>query len=509
MRISPIAQVSSGLLCSLLILTAGCGNPSSQSLDSLSISATPSAVSVGGAVTLHATVHLSDGTTQDVTTSTLWTLSNASLAAVANGVLTSKAPGTLTVQGAYVEVVGTGSSSAATNSTSQTLSSSAQVTISAASTDTAPGPATTPSITWNTPAAIPYGTALSSVELNATANVPGTFAYTPAAGKVLNAGLQTLTATFAPSDTSTYSSATATVQLTVSQAGPVITWPEPAAIVQGTALSSAQLDAAANVPGTFSYNPAAGALLGMGIQPLTVTFSPSNTTNYSTATANNSLTVLPIASGDLDGADNWEWNHDPGTPGSSTGSTLYPVTSPSLDNTARGFYVTYSDHGGEIYHLSFAKDTTVSNFVYDTYIYLTDPSQIKNIEMDMNQVMSDGLTVIFATQCAGGSGTWEFTTVSDGGTHWHPSNIPCNPQTWTAKTWHHVQIASHRDNSGNVTYDWVNLDGNATNFANATGPSALSLGWEIGDLLLNFQLDGAGTSGSITAYLDELTIHRW
>jgi hypothetical protein len=507
MRISPTSQVCSALLCSLLILTAGCANPSSQSpgLDSLSISATPSAVTVGGAVTLQALAHLSDGTTQDVTSSTLWTLSNPALGTVSKGVLTSKAPGTLSVQGAYVEAAAASSSSAGANST---LSASAQVTISAASTGTGPA-TTTPSITWNTPAAIPYGTALSGVQLNAVANVPGTFAYTPTAGTVLNAGSQTLTAAFTPSDTNTYSAATATVQLTVAQAAPVITWPAPAAIEQGTALGSAQLDASANVPGTFSYSPAAGAVLGVGIQPLTVTFSPSNTTNYSTATANNSLTVLPISSGDLDGADNWEWNHDPGTPGSSTGSTLYPVTSPSLDNAARGFFVTYSDKGGEIYHLSFAKDTTVSNFVYDTYIYLTNPSQIQNIEMDMNQVMSDGRTVILATQCAGGSGTFEYTTVSNGGTHWHPSNIPCNPKTWTANTWHHVQIASHRDDSGNVTYDWVNLDGTAMNFNNATGPSAESLGWEIGDLLLNFQLDGVGNSGTITAYLDELTIDRW
>jgi hypothetical protein len=497
MRISPTSQVFLGLVCSLLIL-AGCSNPSSQSLDSLSISATPSAVTVGAAVTLHATAHLSDGTTQDVTASTLWTLSNTSLASMANGVLTSKAPGALTVQGAYVEVVAVGTSP-------QTLSSSAQVTITPASTNTL----TNPSIAWTTPAAIPYGTALSSTQLNATANVPGSFAYTPASGTVLNAGAQTLTATFTPADTNTYSTATATVEVAISHASPVITWPAPAAIVQGTALSSTQLDATANVPGTFSYNPAAGALPGMGIQPLTVTFSPSNTTNYLTATASNSLTVFPVSAGDLDGADNWEWNHDPGTPGSSSGSTLYPVTSPSLDNAARGFFVTYSDHGGEIYHLSFAKDTTVSNFVYDTYIYLDDPSQIENIEMDMNQVMSDGRTVILATQCAGGSGTFEYTTISNGGTHWHPSNIPCNPKNWTAKTWHHVQIATHRDDSGNVTYDWVNLDGTATNFKNATGPSAENLGWAMGDLLLNFQLDGAGTSGSITAYLDELTIHRW
>ena len=201
MRISPTSQACLGLLCSLLILAAGCSNPSSQSLDSLSISATPSAVTVGSAVTLHATAHLSDGTTQDVTAGTLWTLSNASLATVANGVLTSKAPGALTVQGAYVEVV------AATTASPQTLSSSAQVTITAASTGTGPGPLTTPSIMWTTPSAIPYGTALSNTQLNATANVPGTFAYSPAAGTTLNAGAQTLTATFTPADTNTYSAA--------------------------------------------------------------------------------------------------------------------------------------------------------------------------------------------------------------------------------------------------------------------------------------------------------------
>ena len=90
MRISHAPQVCYGLLCSLLILGTGCSNPSSQSLDSLSISATPSAVTVGGAVALHATAHLSDGTTQDVTASTLWTLSNPALATVANGMLTGK-----------------------------------------------------------------------------------------------------------------------------------------------------------------------------------------------------------------------------------------------------------------------------------------------------------------------------------------------------------------------------------------------------------------------------------
>jgi hypothetical protein len=148
-----------------------------------------------------------------------------------------------------------------------------------------------PSITWSTPAAIQYGAALSSVQLDAAASVPGTFSYSPAAGTVLPAGSQKLTATFTPSDTTTYSTANATVQVTVNQATPVVTWAALSPIQQGAALSAAQLDATANVPGTFSYNPALGAVLPAGKQQLTASFTPTDATDYLPATAHNSLTV--------------------------------------------------------------------------------------------------------------------------------------------------------------------------------------------------------------------------
>src|SRR5580658_5507366 len=100
MRISPIPQVCLGLLCVLLILTAGCSNPSSQNLASLTVTATPSTVSVGGSSVLKAVAHLSDGTTQDVTSGTQWTLSNTGMATLASGVLTAKTPGAVMVQAA-------------------------------------------------------------------------------------------------------------------------------------------------------------------------------------------------------------------------------------------------------------------------------------------------------------------------------------------------------------------------------------------------------------------------
>ena len=131
----------------------------------------------------------------------------------------------------------------------------------------------TPSLSWPAPAAIPAGTALSSMQLDATASVAGKFTYAPPADTVLQVGNQTLNVSFAPNDSADYNAATSSVQLTVNS--PLVTWPAPAAITYGTALSSAQLDATASVPGTFAYSPIAGTVLSAGTQTLSVTFTPA------------------------------------------------------------------------------------------------------------------------------------------------------------------------------------------------------------------------------------------
>jgi hypothetical protein len=255
-------------------------------------------------------------------------------------------------------------------------------------------------------------------------------------------------------------------------------------------------------------------------QPSTVTITATSVADTTVAkslvttlvapTAGGRIPANAISSGPLDGSTKWQWSHDPGTPGSSQGSSVYPITGLSSDNAAREFYMTYTGRSGEIYHVSFAKDMNATHFVYDAYVYVTDPSQLANLEMDMNDVMPDGQTVILGTQCSVYSKSWEYTLQANGGFHWHPSNIPCNPQTWSAKTWHHIQIASHRDNVGTATYDWVGVDGVYSNFQNASGNSSRPLGWALGDLLINFQIDGASSgSGSNTIYTDQLTVYRW
>jgi hypothetical protein len=83
-----------------------------------------------------------------------------------------------------------------------------------------------------------------------------------------------------------------TFNILVAKATPLITWANPADINCSTPLGSAQLNATANVPGTFTYNPLAGMALSLGGgQVLTATFTPTDSANYEATFATTTITV--------------------------------------------------------------------------------------------------------------------------------------------------------------------------------------------------------------------------
>jgi hypothetical protein len=84
--------------------------------------------------------------------------------------------------------------------------------------------------------------------------------------------------------------------LTIAKAVPAVTWPAPANITYGTALSSAQHNAATPVAGTFTYQPPTGTRLNAGAgQVLTVVFTPADLVNYASVTNTRTITVLRAA----------------------------------------------------------------------------------------------------------------------------------------------------------------------------------------------------------------------
>ena len=156
-----------------------------------------------------------------------------------------------------------------------------------------------PTITWTTPAAITYGTALSATQLNATASVPcsstgvaGTYVYNPVAGTVLTVGTQKLSVTFTPTDTTDYTSATASVSLTVNQVTQTITFTAPTSpvtygvspitlVATGGASGNAVIFSVVSGPATVSGS----TLTITGAGTVVVAANQAGNTNYSAATA--------------------------------------------------------------------------------------------------------------------------------------------------------------------------------------------------------------------------------
>lgn len=208
----------------------------------------------------------------------------------------------------------------------------------------------------------------------------------------------------------------------------------------------------------------------------------------------------------------WQGEFDARTGSGSAKGVMSLVSSPSLSGSARRFETSFANKGGERYHVGFGADSAATHFVYDAWLYLASPSDsIANIELDMNQVLANGQTVIYGFQCSGYSHTWEITENSgtpaapDG--HWVQTAATCDPRNWSPDAWHHVQVAYSREDAGNVTYESVWFDG-AEQKINQTVQSSFALGWAP-VLLTNLQVDGRGASGSNTVYLDSLSVSRW
>jgi hypothetical protein len=115
--------------------------------------------------------------------------------------------------------------------------------------------------------------------------------------------------------------------------------------------------------------------------------------------------------------------------------------------------------------------------------------------------------VKFVAQCSASAKVWQVTYNSGGAAAWKNSAVACNPQSWAANTWTHVQLAFSRVGSV-ISYDYVAVNGIVSSFNLASFPGGYSLGWGKVDLV-DIGFTGAGASGSVVAYLDKLNVYRW
>ncbi len=136
-----------------------------------------------------------------------------------------------------------------------------------------------------------------------TTNPPGlsvvSITYTENGVAVANpthAGDYTVTATL---DNANYTAQPVVGTLVIGQAMPQVSWATPANITVGTKLTSAQLDATASfdgaaLAGQFNYSPGPGTVLPLGNnQALSVTFVPTDSTDFQTVTGSVHINVVP------------------------------------------------------------------------------------------------------------------------------------------------------------------------------------------------------------------------
>jgi hypothetical protein len=215
------------------------------------------------------------------------------------------------------------------------------------------------------------GSPISATAVTTPAGLTVDFTYNGSANPPTAAGSYTVIG--AISSANYQGSATGTLK--INQATPTITWPAPAAITYGTALSSAQLDATASInsaaiAGAFVYSPAAGTVLSAGTHTLSVTFTPADTTDYSTpgpatTTINVNLATLDVTA--------------------NSATKIYGTANPVFTGSVTG------SQNNDSFTESFATAATISSNVGS---YPIVPSVAGADLSDYTQVVTDGTLTI-------------------------------------------------------------------------------------------------------------------
>ena len=251
----------------------------------------------------------------------------------------------------------------------------------------------------------------------------GTVATSTFSTASLTAGSHTITAIYTPG--SYFVKSSGSVNQTVNQATPTITWASPAGIVFGTPLSSTQLDATASwtmggmtlsVLGNFTYAPVAGTILGAGNnESLSVSFAPADTTDYTTASATTTINVSRHATTTTLTASTPEGA--PGQPVTFTATVAGGLPSPYLPTGSVQFEINGVNAGSPV-PLS-ASDTAVFSTTEPaagsftvTAVYSGDPNFSGSPSSAYSEtVLTPGVFVVGTTLYVVGANTCDYALI--------------------------------------------------------------------------------------------------
>lgn len=213
----------------------------------------------------------------------------------------------------------------------------------------------------------PHEASASATGVGGAPLAPVSVTYNGVAAAPVAAGSYEVVATFAGDANHAAASATATI--TIGKAPAALSWNPPAAISYGTPLSATQLNATADVAGTFVYTPAAGTLLGAtAAHTLTATFTPADARNYDGGTVSTSIAVeravatVTVTGGSVvyDGQPHAATASVTGAGGEDLGAATLTYNGSATVPSAAGTYTVVASYAGSINYAPSSQSTTLT-----------------------------------------------------------------------------------------------------------------------------------------------------
>jgi YDG domain-containing protein/MBG domain-containing protein len=234
-----------------------------------------------------------------------------------------------------------------------------------------------------------------------------TATYSRTIGENVAGSPYTISATLSPAGAlGNYAITYGIAAFTITPATPIVTWADPADITYPTPLSSVQLDAVANVPGTFHYTPPAGTVLDVGNgQLLSVLLTPTDSSNYTTASAQAHINVLPATSASCPQNPNAILTRAVDDTGAAHGNVpIYTTLQDAYNNAAEnGDVIGMFSQTTENVTLGGAKSLTITRCTV-AEITAGDPAQ------PVWNITSTGALTIIGPDAVGGSIGWRIAT---------------------------------------------------------------------------------------------------
>lgn len=182
-------------------------------------------------------------------------------------------------------------------------------------------------------------------------------------------------------------------------------------------------------------------------------------------------------------------------------------SNPSMDRKTGEFYLGKTTDGNHNYsNVLFFKrltpNTTAKNFTLDFYVYVTNPSVIQGLEMDVFYSHA-GKKNYFLTECdARGQyrNTWQVSdAVHD---HWQHTGLSC---VLHAYSWNHVVLQFQRNNNGSTKFVSVSMNGNQ-HYVNRTYAAE---GVNSSEMNAAIQLDGDSNQDPYHVWVDKMKLTSW